>query len=112
MGCRALSVDLTGANENSITAISPLISPRPAHASAVVGNALFVIIGMSNGVLLPTIERAMIGIDGSLSTFSTLSGIRPVSPRRDHTATVVGNSLYMLGGNVDLLNSIEHTSLR
>jgi hypothetical protein len=92
--------------------VASLTSPRFAHASSVVGNALYLIGGQSGTGHATMGDRAIINADGSLSGFAILSGVTPSTPRAYHTATIMGNSIYVLGGDVDILNSVEHASLR
>lgn len=89
-----------------------LLVPRISPASAVVGSALYVIGGRNNSAMVTTMERATMNTDGSLSAFDIVQGVAPTMPRSSHTATVIGDSLYLIGGNVDILNSVEHASLR
>jgi hypothetical protein len=89
-----------------------LIVPRISPASAVVGSALYVIGGRNNTTMVTTMERTTINADGSLSAFAPVQDVAPTIPRSAHTATVIGDSLYLIGGNVDILNSVEHASLR
>jgi hypothetical protein len=96
----------------STTSTGALLVPRISPTSTVVGGALYVIGGRNNIATITTMERAMMNADGSVSTFSTVQGIAPAVPREAHTATVIGDSLYLVGGNVDILHSVEHASLR
>jgi len=91
---------------------SSLIVPRGSHTSTVIGNSLYVMGGYTNGGHATTVEHAIINADGSLSAFSTVFGIAPVTPRAYHTTTALGNSSYIIGGDVDILDSVEHASLR
>ena len=89
-----------------------LLVPRISPANAVIGNALYVIGGRNNTATVATMERATINADGSLSALNTVLGFAPATPRASHTATVLADSLYLIGGNVDILHSVEHATLR
>ncbi len=89
-----------------------LLVPRISPASAVVGGTFYVIGGRNNTAAITTMERAIIYDDGSLGAFATVPGTAPTMPRSEHTATVIADSLYLIGGSVDILNSVEHASLR
>lgn len=89
-----------------------LLVPRISPANAVVGNALYVIGGRNNTAPVTTMERATINPDGSLSALTTVLGFAPATPRSSHTATAIADSLYLVGGDVDILHSVEHASLR
>lgn len=78
-----------------------LSNARYAHTSAVVGNYLYVLGGLSIDSLghpqfRPEIERATINADGSLGAFSPVSNL--MTEREFHTMAVVGNYLYLVGG--------------
>lgn len=76
-----------------------LVTPRTGHVSVVIGNSLFVIGGTrSDGSKLDSIERAIIQRDGSLGPFASVDAALSI-PRSGHTAEVIGNELYVLGGN-------------
>ena len=89
------------------------------HTNAVIGTYLYVIGGEtlpSGGVeFFPgNVERATILADGSLGSFTTLSGIKLRTPRASHSTIVSGNYLYALGGNASsstTLSSIERATL-
>jgi len=74
-----------------------LKTPRQGHASAVVGNYVYVIGGLGDH-LLGGVERAVIRDDGSLGTFETLAGVTLLTARRDHVVAVVGGYVYVIGG--------------
>ena len=74
-----------------------LVTPRQRHGAAIVGNALYVIGGRdTNGNLLATIERATLGVNGTLGTFAVVATL--ATPRADHAIAVLGNSVYVIGG--------------
>jgi N-acetylneuraminic acid mutarotase len=74
-----------------------LNTPRQFHTSVVSGGALYVLGGWNPGALA-SVERATIGTDGTLSSFSTVASASLIQPRFGHTSAVVGNALYVLGG--------------
>src|SRR5262249_58048311 len=51
--------------------------------------------------------------DGSLGPFASPPGINLTVPRSEHTAAVVGDQLYVIGGFGPLaaLNTIEHATI-
>jgi len=66
---------------------------------------------------LSTIERALIAPDGSLGPFEVLPNITLTTPRVDFSAAIVGQFLYVLGGqdtNVSAANlrSIERAAIQ
>jgi Kelch motif protein len=105
--------------DGSLGAFAPvqgvsLVTGRWRHASAVVGSYLYVISGISDGRFEPTVERATIGTDGSLGTFSTVSGVTVLTPRAHHAVAVVRGALYILGGddqNQTSLSSVERATI-
>jgi hypothetical protein len=76
-----------------------LAAARYNHTAAVVGNSVYVLGGLANSVTLNSVERAIIAADGSLGAFAPVAGITMRSARNSHTAAVVGNYLYVLGGS-------------
>ena len=89
-----------------------LTTPRQGHAIAVIGNYLYVLGGVGNSTL-NSVERATIGADGSLSKFRPMTDIALATPRHGHTATVIGNYLYIIGGagNSGALKDIERATI-
>jgi fluoride ion exporter CrcB/FEX len=85
---------------------------RISHANAIVGNALYVVGGRSNFLSTAVIERSVIGLDGSLATFSSATNTALATPRASHTISVIGDAMYIIGGGVPLRESVEHASLR
>jgi N-acetylneuraminic acid mutarotase len=91
-----------------------LTKPRRAYASAVVGQYVYIIGGLSSSTTERSIERSLIGSDGSLSSFSPFA--RTLSIARSGASTVViGNSLYVVGGfaaDLSLRTDIEQSTLQ
>lgn len=82
---------------------------RSGHAAAVVGNSLYLVGGFANAIPVSSAEQAIINTDGSLGSFMTLP-VTLTAPRFGHTAAMVINSLYVIGGvssSLVGLNSVE-----
>lgn len=75
-----------------------LTTARQGHASVVIGNHLYVLGGFGT-TSLNSVERAIIKPDGSLGPFALVDGVTLTTARREHTAVVLGNYLYVLGGS-------------
>jgi N-acetylneuraminic acid mutarotase len=89
-----------------------LVTARANHASAVIGNHLYVVGGKNSSSTLSSVERAMIHADGTLGPFATVSGVNLVTARAFHTSVVIGDYLYVLGGNNSgFLNSVERAAI-
>jgi hypothetical protein len=91
--------------DGSIGPFSPasgLVYGRGAHASVVVGNALYIFGGLVAGGHLNNVERAIINADGSLGEFSVLSAVMLVDARARHAAATVADSVYLIGGDAAL----------
>jgi N-acetylneuraminic acid mutarotase len=89
-----------------------LVTPRQAHTTALIGNQLYVIGGFSDGSL-SSIEHATVAQDGSLSSFTTVTGVTLATARQNHTIAVIGNYLYVIGGlSTSTLNTIERATIR
>lgn len=91
-----------------------LSTGRHGHTTAVVGNYVYVLGGTGNNGPLRDVERATINDDGSLTSFEITSSAFLTVPRTGHTATVLGNHLYVffgdVGGNLTQ-NSVERAPL-
>lgn len=80
------------------------ITARSSHAAEVVGNRLYVIAGAGAGEsMLNSIQVATIGADGTLGDFSSAyaSGSTKISSRSSAATLVVGDQLFVLGGQKD-----------
>jgi hypothetical protein len=76
-----------------------LAEPRLGATATVIGNGLYLIGGAANdGTVRTSVERATIGPDGSVGTFELVAGVQLEVGRASHTATVIGTSLYVVGG--------------
>jgi N-acetylneuraminic acid mutarotase len=108
--------------DGSIGPFSPtsgLLYGRGAHASAVVGNALYVFGGLSAEGHRGIVERAIINADGTLSEFSAIFDVMVVDARARHTVATMDNALYLIGGEAELpsgqvvaLPALERADLR
>jgi len=74
-----------------------LNTARFHHASAVIGNAVYVFGGATAmGVATDSVERAVIQSDGTLGTFAPAG--RLAAARFGASALVLGNDVYLVGG--------------
>ena len=89
-----------------------LRTPRDCHASLIIGSWLYVLGGDHQGSL-DTIERAPIRAGGDLGSFQ-LASSRLATARDEHTATRLGNYVYVIGGirGPVQLDSIERAEVR
>jgi N-acetylneuraminic acid mutarotase len=101
------------------TPVANLQFGRGAHASPVIGNAVYVIGGLLAGAHVPAVERATIGRDGSLSTFGEVSANHLSETRARHTAVAIGDDVFLVGGETmlpsgqaELALDLERASLR
>jgi hypothetical protein len=83
------------------------------HASAVVGNAVYVFGGATAmGVATDTVERALIRGDGTLGPFTPAG--RLAAARYGASALVLGNDVYLVGGAAragSYLNTVERAPI-
>jgi hypothetical protein len=81
-------------------------------ASVVIGPYLYVIGGGNNGIVQNTIQRATINADGTLGAFTPMPTTLNTA-RGAHTATVIGNFLYVIGGTdgTNQLASVERAPI-
>lgn len=75
-----------------------LVTARDRHALALVGGSLYVLGGTGSTGLLDDVERTSIDPDGSLGPFAPVAGVTLKTARAGHTAAVLGNALYVVGG--------------
>lgn len=77
-----------------------LNTARQAHTSHVIGNYLYVIGGGTAFLSVAnTVERAQINPDDTLGTFAVVPGVSLVENRFTHTSHLIGQYLYVVGGN-------------
>jgi len=74
-----------------------LTTARQGHASAVVGNFLY-ILGGFGGSALNTVERAIINSDSSLGPFMVVPNVNLTTARHGHATAIIGGYLYVVGG--------------
>jgi N-acetylneuraminic acid mutarotase len=94
-------------------AIAPdftLTTGRSSNTIAVVANYLYLLGGTGLGLGPEDIERTTLNPDGSLGPFTIVAG-RTLTGRSSHTAAVVGNYLYVLGGHSFSGNSVERATI-
>jgi hypothetical protein len=71
---------------------------RGQHTTAIVGDFVYHLGGSNGGSLLGTVERAPINGNGTLGSFSAVSGVSLIVPRGKAGSVVLGNFLYVIGG--------------
>ncbi|MBU6427775.1 MAG: IPT/TIG domain-containing protein [Cyanobacteria bacterium REEB65] len=95
-------------------AMPSLVTARYLASSAVVGNSVYVIGGYTaiNANPVASIERATLNADGTLGSFNTVSSAL-TTPRWGEASVIIGNYLYVLGGDNDVtkLSSIERAPI-
>jgi hypothetical protein len=91
-----------------------LVTSREGPTSAVVGRWLYVLGGRMSSAF-DDVERAAISDDGSLSSFAKVDGVVMKSARVRHSSVVVGDWLYLIGGesnfNPETTASVERASI-
>jgi N-acetylneuraminic acid mutarotase len=75
-----------------------LAAARAGATAAVVGHNLYVIGGGNAGTNLNTVERALINADGTLGTFTLVSGVTLVTARSKAISAVIAGYVYVIGG--------------
>jgi len=78
-----------------------LATARYRHAALVIGNSIYVLGGLTD-TPVDSIERAVIGADGSLGPFTIVAGNHLATPRHSHAVALVGSTLYVVGGTSGL----------
>lgn len=77
-----------------------LTAPRYYDRGVVIGGYVYLISGCTtNDVRMPSVERAAIQSDGSLGSFGIVSGVTLIKARCNASVEVIGNLLYVIGGN-------------
>jgi hypothetical protein len=68
----------------------------------------------NTGSFAQGIERAQVNIDGSLTPFQFITGATLRDPRAWHTSVVVGNRVYVIGGELasGVTDTIESALIR
>jgi hypothetical protein len=79
--------------------MAPLLAvARSGAGAAVVGHDLYVIGGENAGTPLGSVEHALIDADGTLGTFTLVTGVALVTARSGATTVVLGGYVYVIGG--------------
>lgn len=68
------------------------------QAFVLVGGNLYATGGLQNLVPSNTVQVATVDGDGNLGNFAAVPGLTLATARGTHTANVIGNELYVLGG--------------
>jgi len=103
------SINISGALEALIPAPGVMFTfPHEKPAMVVVGNYFYAI----GGQTIPagkSIERSTISADGTLAPFVVVPDVATVASYGKHTSAVIGNHIYIIGGdNVDsALDTVE-----
>eukprot|EP01127_Copromyxa_protea_P018187 TRINITY_DN5659_c0_g1_i1.p1 TRINITY_DN5659_c0_g1~~TRINITY_DN5659_c0_g1_i1.p1 ORF type:complete len:413 (-),score=51.01 TRINITY_DN5659_c0_g1_i1:523-1761(-) len=84
--------------ENSWKAL-PADSSRGRHTMSVVDNKIYLISGKGNGYIMTSMLADMAIFDMEASRWSTRKLPSTIRPRLGHTATVVGNEIWVFGGS-------------
>lgn len=108
-----LSLDGTS-NLGNFSYAADMPTPRLGHSIAVVGRNLYLVAGHSaSGVYENNVVRATIYPDGSLGPYSVVPNSGFVTPRTVHTSAVIGNYLYVIGGQgaSGNLTSVERAAI-
>jgi len=89
-------------------------SQRHGHTSALLGSSIYIIAGTEASVL-GTVESATASPDGLFGSFTVVPGVTLATPRTQHTTVVLGNFLYVIGGQNETgstLGSVEAATLQ
>jgi len=109
------TINADGSITNFTDTGNHLVTPRLSHAAVVLGDSVYVIGGRNSGDGIDTVERAVINADGSLKPFTMLANVKLANGRYGHSADVVGNSIYVVGGQTDIVTivtSVERAKLQ
>ena len=79
--------------------LAPVLAvPRSGAGAVVVGHDLYVIGGKTGTTPLDTVEHALINADGTLGTFSIVTGVALVTARSGAATVALGGYVYAIGG--------------
>lgn len=96
-----------------IRQLSALRVPRGAPAVAVIGTWLYVVGGGDGIHAIDSVERALIGDDGSIGPFAVVDGLRLVTPRDSAAVAIIAGSLFIVGGYGEQpLSSVERAEIQ
>ncbi|HEY0482449.1 MAG TPA: hypothetical protein VGD37_33240 [Kofleriaceae bacterium] len=105
-------VNFDGSLGPFVTYARNLVTPRAGHTCIIIGIFVYVIGGASSLGSLDSVERAMIGPDGSLGQFDIVPGLALHAARRGSASVLLGNSLYLIGGTGNgVLDSVERSTI-
>jgi hypothetical protein len=79
-------------------ASATLATPMWRHPAAVIGNTVYIVGGTVANSAVTTVESAQVGSDGTLGSFTTVSGVALAVPRESHNLAIAGNHVYAIGG--------------
>ncbi|MBM3274818.1 MAG: hypothetical protein FJZ00_06675, partial [Candidatus Sericytochromatia bacterium] len=89
-----------------------LVTGRQTFGSAVIGSYLYIFGGSSGGDFLASVERAPIDAAGNLGAFAVVNGVTLTTGRSEPGVEIIGNSVYLLGGNNGVnLASVERATI-
>jgi N-acetylneuraminic acid mutarotase len=94
----ATTINADGTLAPFSVAANTLRTPRFGAAAVIVGNLLYVIGGSDGSVRRDDVEVATINPDGTLSAFRTVPDVTLATAVDQHTASIVGDNLYVVGG--------------
>ena len=104
-----------GLGSFAMDAGTSLVTGRHSYSSAIIGNYFYVIGGWGGSTTITvqnSVERAIIGPDGTAGPFATVAGVSLNTGRAGHTSVVLGNYIYVVGGiNNSKLGSIERAAV-
>ncbi len=104
--------DKDGLTGNFVTISEKLTDSRAYAAAVVTGNYIHIIGGRVNGSESSTVERAAFDTNGALTGDFQLISEQLVERRRTHAAAVLGQNLYVIGGEDGVsLKSIERCTI-
>ncbi len=102
-GIESMRINADGSLGAPVSSANGLATSRIGAAAVIIGKRVYVIGGRDNTASLTSIEYATIGADGSLSTFTQVANAL-LTGRAFATVAVVGDSLYVVGGNLGALD--------
>jgi len=89
-----------------------LSTARTGHSTVALGMALYIVGGVGASGSLANVEQMTINGDGSLEMVAAAAGVILTTARHGHSAVVVGNYIYLLGGTGSgLLSSVERATI-
>lgn len=90
-----------------------LTRPRYGHTSVVIGSYLYVLGGWDDlQVSTNTVERAVINTNGAIGPFAVVDDVALQTPRYGAVAQVIGDTLYVIGGDGTTQTTAEKATIR